>query len=273
MENKSIEAAPWNEVRSWETVKDELKSYMDADPRSKFEIFEMAGLSRDAYYKLFPIKKVDESKQQAEERKKKAKAPMRRATVEGLAKALNLTCMFSPGGWPTFSTADPLAGYLNNANTKEAVKYAIKIAGGLEILSEKADIPISELESISQSDSQDTPTSLHTLHKIAQAIDRTLIVFGNDSTSLVSNPNHDPSVSPTTVKFDLSTLAHVGVSESPRILDAGLKQLVFGDSSLKHEITNNEIKILSQIQDSSETDGTLTQWTNILYSIRGLNTI
>jgi hypothetical protein len=266
MKNKSTDAVPWDEVRDWKAIKDELKSYMDADPRSKFEIIEKAGLSRDAYYKLFPTEEAKDSE-------KKANAPMRRATVEGLAKALNLTCMFSPGGWPTFSAADPLAGYLNNANTKEAVKYAIEIAGSLELLSEKADISTSELESILKSDSQHTPTSLHTLHRIAQAIDRTLIVFGDDSITLVNNHSHGPSASPTTVKLDLSTLAHVGANDSPRIMDEGLKQLVFGDSGLKHEITENEIKMLSQIQDSSETDGTLTQWTNILYSIRGLNTI
>jgi hypothetical protein len=273
MNNKSTNPVPWKDVRSWEDVKSELKLYLEADPRSKFEVIEKAGLSRDAYYKLFPVKKADESKQQADERKRKAKAPMRRGTVEGLANALNLTCMYPHGGLPSFSTKELLTLSLNAANTKDAVKYAINIAGSIESLAEKSNIPATELLHIMESESQTTSISIKTLHMIAHAINRTLIVFGDDSISLVDDLGHDPKMQPTLVRIDLATLAPVNRNYTPQILDNGLFKLMDNDIRLKHDITNDEIKVLSHIQDSGETNGTVEQWINILYAIRSLNSI
>ena len=259
MNKKSAGVKPWNDVRTWKIVKNELKNFLDSDPRSNLEIIGKAGLSKDAYYKLFKGDRLD--------------SPMRRATVEGLARALNLTCMFPHGGLPSFTTKELLTDSLNTANVKEAIEYAINIAGSIDQLAELTDIPSDELTGYIQSDDPSKPISILILHKIALAIDRTLIVFGDESISLVDDLGHDPKMQPTLVKIDLSTLAPVNTHYTPQILDKGLFKLMDNDIRLKHDITNDEIKVLSHIQDSRETDGTVDQWINILYAIRGLNSI
>jgi len=259
MKKKSTHAKTYREVRDWEIVKDELKAYLDANPRSKFEIIEKAGLSKDAYYKLF-----------SENRKK---SPMRRATVEGLAKALNLSCMYPHGGIPSFDAEEPLTESLKQANTKDAIKYAIDIVGSIELLSEKTDIPVDYLQNWAESDNPEMSISIEALHKIANSINRTLIVFGDNAISLVDTLGGDPEMQPSIVRIDLSTLAPVNSYYTPQILDRGLQELISYENRKKHEITDQEIKALSHIQDSRETDGTISQWINILYAIRGLNSI
>ncbi len=261
MSKTHTNAKPWREIktRSWNDVKGELKSYLEADPRSKFEIIEKAGLSKDAYYKLF-----------APER---SGSPMRRGTVEGLAKALNLTCMYPHGGMPSFGTEELLTQSLHTANTKETIQYAINIVGNIELLAEKTEIRASELSSYLEPDKQDKPISIQTLNKIAQAINRTLIVFGDNSISLVDEFGYDPNNQPTIVRVDLSTLAPVDRNYTPQIYDNGLFELIHHDIRKKHDITEQEIKVLAHIQNDLETNGTLSQWVNILYAIRGLNPI
>ena len=259
MNNKSIGIKPLKDARDWKIVKKELKNYLDSDPRSNLEIIGKAGLSKDAYYKLFKTDRL--------------KKPMRRATVEGLAKALNLTCMYPHGGFPSFDTKELLTDSLNTANVKEAINYAINIAGSIDQLAELADIPSDELSGYIQPDEPGMKISIQILHKIALAIDRTLIVFGDASISLVDDLGHNPDMQPTLVRIDLSTLAPVNINYTPQILDKGLFKLMDNDIRKKHDITNDEIKVLSHIQDSRETDGSVDQWINILYAIRGLNSI
>lgn len=73
---------------SWKTTKAFLRDRIDSSPGSRASLIERAGLSRDAYYKLFKYGRLDRS--------------MRKGTIDKLCAALNLNVHYV-GGYPAFS--------------------------------------------------------------------------------------------------------------------------------------------------------------------------
>jgi hypothetical protein len=248
----------WNEIRTWDNAKRQLEGLIKADKRPKSKIFSKAGLSRAAYYKTFSYGDEPESK-------------MRKSSIEGLAKTLNVSHTFFDD-LPYFGNVllQPYSG----TSVKEIVSGAIDIAGSVELLAEKTGIPLIELISIIEPGSLRRSVSVNIFHKIVQAAELTAQAYSDHSIEIIDGNKQISRIEPAPFKGgQMLTIDTDTVINDLGIADEGLSELLNPDNRKKHAITQQELNELFLIQESHDTNGTVQQWLNILYSIRGLNLI
>lgn len=249
----------WIDIKQWKDVKTQLKILLEDDDRSHLAIFKDAGLSTDTYYKL-----MDDDRDNK---------PMRKATIEGLAKALNIECTYH-NGFPFFGTININLKTKNNKTVKEIVERAIEHAEYVPFLSQETGIPDAELENIINSDSKFKTISLKDFRKIVNSIGLNLSIWSDNTIALMDSKAQ-------VAELDLYSQDRTNLSkqnpednvDAPGISDKGLLELIEPNNRLKHAITEHEIKELASIHRSRNSNGTIQQWLNILYSIRGLNLI
>jgi len=248
----------WIDIKQWKDVKTQLKILLEDDDRSHLTIFKDAGLSTDTYYKL-----MDDNRENK---------PMRKATIVGLAKALNIECTFH-NGFPFFGTINIYLKTKNGPTVRGIVERAIKHAEYVHFLAQETDIQDSVLESIINSDSEFKTISLKDFRKIVNYIGLSLSIWSDNTIALM-----DTKAQVTELDLFLHERSNLSKQipednlDAPGISDKGLLELIEPDNRLKHAITEHEIKELANIHRSRNSKGTLDQWITILYVNRSLDT-
>ena len=248
----------WIDIKGWPDVKEQIKILLESDERSHLAIFKEAGLSTDTYYKL-----VDDDR---------ADTPMRKATVEGLAKALNIECTYHHG-LPFFGAINIFLKTKNGPTVREVVQLAINHAGDIYSLSLETGIPDSELSSIINSTNEHKTISLTLFRKIVQSIGLNLSIWSDNTIALM-----DKAARVTELDLYFHSNSNVPTEnpeediDVPGISDRGLLELIKPDNRSKHAITEHEIKELASIHRSHLSNSTKDQWITILYVIRSLDT-
>jgi transcriptional regulator with XRE-family HTH domain len=246
----------WNDVKTWEDVRLELKVLLKSDEQSAFEIFKQAGLSRNAYYKIF------ESGRES--------TIIRKSTINRLAIALNLPCAFYDG-LPYFGALEASHQTRNGSTVKEVIQLAVDIARTPKLLSENTHVQLEEITNILGSDNPVGIMSLKSFSKIAKAIGLTLSIFRDNSFALIANNGEIPKLDSYVPSEGIISLSQVDEHSISFVSDFGLYQLLNPNNLKKHSITEQEIEELTYIHESRNSKGNLSQWIAILYAIRGLN--
>jgi hypothetical protein len=240
-------------VRTWTDVKRQLKEHLDADTRSNFVIFLDAGLTKDAYYKTFD--------------KYRSGSKMREVTVYKLAESLNIAVTYIDD-FPYFGNV--LIKSKSGESIAELTRRAIDRAGDIEILSQMSEILILELSSIVSQSSKRTALSVDQFHRILKTT-QLEVTADSDNTIVVLDGKEEVSrIEPVVFSSSQARVYH-GISSKGEMYDSGLLELVDPENRAKHSITQEEIRELTLIQNSRNSDGTVDQWINVLYAIRGLN--
>jgi DNA-binding phage protein len=242
-------------TRTWIDVKSELKNLFKTDGRSISAIIRKAGMSRDTYYKL------DDSA--------KSVSPLRKSTTKRLAKALNVPCVYYHG-FPYFDRVHLKSETLNGITAGDLI---IQAAGavGVAPLADTAGIPTMEFRRMLDSDPDVEVISFKSLKNIVKTLGYELAIVGDNSLALIDkNTEYSKKDSP------IMGSTALGVNETDSlsisgISDRGLLELFAPDNLAKHNITEQELKELGFIHSSRKSHGTISQWINILYSIRGLD--
>ena len=247
----------WSEIRTWDNAKRQLENLIKADQRPKSTIFSKAGLSRAAYYKTFSYGDEPASK-------------MRKSSIEGLAKTLNVSYTFF-GNLPYFGNV--LLKSKSGASVKEIVNTAIDNAGSVELLAERTGIQLIELISITEPGSLRTSISVHLFHKIVLAAELIALAYSDNSIGIFVGDKEISRIEPALFKGGQTLTIDTDEINLQGIADQGLSELLTPKYCKKHSITQQELNELFLIQESRDTNGTVQQWLNILYSIRGLNLI
>jgi hypothetical protein len=247
----------WSEIRTWDNAKRQLEDIVKADQRPKSTIFSKAGLSRAAYYKTFSYGDESASK-------------MRKSSIEGLAKTLNVSYTIF-GGLPYFGNI--LLQSQSGKSVKEIVNGAIDNAGSIELLAEKTGIQLIELISIIEPGSLRTSISVHIFHKLVQAAELTALSYSDNSIGIFKSEKEISRIEPALFKGGHGLTIDTEKIKDQGIADEGLSELLNPDNRKKHAITQQELNELFLIQESRDSNGSVQQWLNILYSIRGLNLI
>jgi hypothetical protein len=248
----------WIDIKQWKDVKTQLKILLEDDDRSHLAIFKDAGLSTDTYYKL-----MDDDRDNK---------PMRKATIQGLAKALNIECTFH-NGFPFFGTINIHLKTKNGPTVREIVELAIKHAEYVHFLSLDTGIPDSELNSIINSDSKFKTISLKDFRKIVNYVGLNLSIWSDNSIVLM-----DKAAQVTELDLFFQERSNLpkhnpeDILDAPGISDKGLLELIEPNNREKHNITEHEIKELASIHRSRNSKGTIDQWVTILYVNRSLDT-
>jgi len=250
----------WIDIKQWKDVKTQLKILLEDDDRSHLAIFKDAGLSTDTYYKL-----MDDDRDNK---------PMRKATIEGLAKALNIECTYH-NGFPFFGTININFKTKNGKTVREIVKRAIEHAEYVRFLSQETGISDAELENIINSDSKFKTISLKDFRKIVNSIGLNLSIWSDNTIALMDSK---AQVTELDLFFqDRTNPSELNPEENllvvPGISDKGLLELIEPNNLLKHAITVHEIKELASIHRSRNSNGTIDQWITILYVNRSLDTL
>ena len=247
----------WIDIRQWKDVKTQLEILFEDDDRSHLAIFKEAGLSTDTYYKLMDNDRVSK--------------PMRKATIEKLANALNIECTFH-NGLPFFGTININLKTKNGPTVKEIIELAIKHAEYLHFLSLETGIPDAVLESIVNSDSQFKTISLKDFRKIVNYVGLNLSIWSDNSIVLV-----DQAAQVTELDLFFMELGKLpkheteDIIDAPNISDKGLLKLIEPINCEKYDITEHEIKELANIHRSRNSDATIDQWISVLYVNRSLS--
>ena len=241
--------------RSWEDVKKELKNLIDIDERSITAIIKEAGLSRDTYYKLDDPAKFE--------------SPMRKTSVKRLAKVLNVPCDYN-NEIPYLNEVHINSPTLSGVTPKDIIKYAIGTVGKVPVLAEAIDVSETEIMRIAASDNEDKVISFTLLKKIVQTIGKELVIVGDNSLALLDGKEEISKIDSPILKTPTSKIGVTDNFSISGISDRGLLELLSPDNLVKHDISDQELEELSSLQRSRKSHGTISQWINILYSIRAL---
>jgi len=228
-------------LESWREVKEYILNVIEHEWGSEFDVMKEAGLTRDSYYKIFSPERLDR--------------PMRKATVYGLAKALDFPVRYRKG-IPQFTVLEQneAGEYVTlKSFARKALKYAIRVAGSIDELSQITLIPKETLTEILSESNDDSDVRIDYFYKIGAALNRELNVDYTGELTLYH---------PDTNKFD---------EDSIDILDEGLNQLLTKkENRTKHNISDIEAEVLVRIYQKISTQATIDRWTSLLYSLRGL---
>lgn len=246
-------------LKSWKEVKNFLKECIESEPSSQSEVIKRAGLSRDTYYKLFAPGR--------------AEAPMRKATVHGLADALFLSVRYE-NGFPQFSTLNrDSKGFVTSvAHAQEVIKHALDVGADMEYLAKFCKIPIEELEQIMSASNFSKTIPVRYIQYIALAIGKRAVL--HPSGKITIEPSKVVEISP---EIDDSTRRHVRLMRKFRerdekgTSDSGLLELMDNKNRNKHMISDAEAIELISIANRRNTQTTLEHWISILYTLRGLD--
>ncbi len=248
-------------LESWKEVKEYLKKCIESVPGSQFDVIKRAGLSRDTYYKLFSPER--------------ANAPMRKATVNGLADALSLGVYYEDG-FPQFSALnrDDSGIVTSVAHAQEAIKKVLDTGASLEYLASFSKIPIEELEQIMSAPNYSRTVPFRYLAFIAGAIGQDARIDPSGTGKIIIEPSRRNQFS---LEINESTLNNVKLLNpfddkgKIRTSDSGLLQLMEYENRRKHEIIDAEALELLAIAQRRNTQTTIDHWISILYALRALD--
>ena len=243
--------------KSWKEVKEYLKDNVDSAAISPFEIIKRSGLSRDAYYKIFG--------------KGRENSPMRRSTVYGLANALNLKVEYAEK-LPQFTGRKNSADFIPLYLAREAIQYAIGIAGGVEALSRRRNVTLdSFVRLISPTESDNRPIPINFLTKAGSLIGLSLQIDPSGKAEYsTKTEEHVFIMANDEIDGDLHLDAYLDYYSYPHVTDVGLDQLFENSNIQKFHISELERRELFLIATFRNSQTTLDHWVSILYALRAL---
>ena len=224
------EILPFTMHKSWNEFKIYLKALIDAEPISNYEVISRAGLSRDAYYKLFAPEREDSS--------------MRKGTVYGLAEALDYSVNYV-NSIPQFVQKLARSKNITANYVQSSIQSAVRITGSLETFSRLSNINIFQLKDLMKL-SPETVIGISSLDQVNKAIGK----LDQDMTSQVSKITSEGHLSD--------------------ITDHGLLQLINPDNIRKYNISDTERIELTMIAYNRNSQTTLEHWVSVLFTLRAL---
>lgn len=219
--------------KSWKEIKTYLQICIDSQRETRAAIIRRAGLSKDSYFKIFRDDRLDK--------------PMRKATVNRLARALNLVVVEYINGLPQIYSRTELERekhYANIFSAQDLIEHALA-AMEFSDLSALTGISVSSLKSIYENVSGDITVDDETLKNID---------------SVIKGEIH--------LDEDGNFVRWVAKDET--IHDQGLRLLLTEENRNKHGITDMEEHELVLIDAGRKSCSTLESWISVLYSLRAL---
>jgi len=249
---------------SWKEFKRHLKSLIDGEPLSNYKVIQRAGLSRDAYYKLFSPDRENSA--------------MRKSTVYSLAATLKQSVEYV-NGIPQFS--DFIFEFPISL-AQSALNIAVAEAGGVKELAEKVKLPVGQLNILLSTNDTSTEgtVSRSFLVKVGSLIGRVLVVDSSGVPTYLSETDSNDYL----LKYEdletvnkklapiqeLSTIVEIDDLET--IPDKGLQELLKSNNVNKYTISAKEQMELSLICRLRKSQSSMENWISILFALRTLGT-
>ena len=245
---------PWGDIKTWANVRQQLIDILELSGASPNKVFQDAGLSRDSYYKTF--------------NPNRAKAPMREASVKGIARALNLPVTYIDN-FPYFGYVSP--NPRNGLSILEIAKLAVDNTNNVELLARNSSIPLVELLNILEPSGSKLAIPISYFCMLMEALKLNLSNYRDNSIGVIDSSGEISRFDQYLEKDILAIPITEVETHSVDVSDPGLLELLTPQNRLKHSITSQEIEELTFLHLSRISDATISHWVTILYAIRGLS--